>query len=223
MPALVQDEPLNISTGTMAASAFTLGAALVTISLLWVPQEITASTYLIAKPTEQTTASPARLALEAATETTGEAILEIRRRSGLTWEELADLFDVSRRSVHHWASGKAVTAEHDRQIRRTLAVVRQLDQGGAEHTRALLVSPRADGQIVLDLVKSGAFAEALTSSGAAQARPRLSPTQTSEGARRRRRPPPPAELVGALPDRPDSPASGQSRVARVWRAPKAES
>lgn len=223
MPPLVQDEPLNISTGTMTAGVCILGAALVTVSFLWVPQEITASTYLITKPTEQTTASPAHLAVEAATETTGEAILEIRRRSGLTWEELADLFDVSRRSVHHWASGKAVTAEHDRQIRRTLAVVRQLDQGQAEHTRALLVSPRADGRIVLDLVKSGAFAEALASGGVAQPRHRPLPTQTAEGVRRRWRPPAPAELVGALPDRPDSPASGQSRVARVWRTPKAAS
>jgi hypothetical protein len=41
--------------------------------------------------------------------------------------------------------------------------------------------------------------------------------------RRHRRPPAPAELVGALSDRPDSPASGRSRVARVWRVPKAAS
>lgn len=222
MPVLVQDHA-DISTGTVAASTFALGVGLVTIGVLWTPQEITASTYLIVKPIEQTTASPGRLPVETATETTGEAILEIRRRSGLTWEELADLFDVSRRSVHHWASGKALTAEHDRQIRRTLAVVRQLDQGEAEQTRALLVSPRPDGQIVLDLIKSGAFPETLARSGIAQARHRPSRTQISEDVHRRRRPPVPSELVGALADRPDSPASGQSRVARVWRAPKAAS
>src|SRR6185503_7037508 len=38
----------------------------------------------------------------------GPAIMEIRRLSGMTWEQLANLFEVSRRTVHFWASGKAL-------------------------------------------------------------------------------------------------------------------
>ena len=35
----------------------------------------------------------------------GTAIGELRRLSGLTWDQLARLFNVSRRSLHFWASG----------------------------------------------------------------------------------------------------------------------
>ena len=36
----------------------------------------------------------------------GAAIGELRRLSGLTWDQLARLFNLSRRSLHFWASGK---------------------------------------------------------------------------------------------------------------------
>ena len=37
------------------------------------------------------------------------AIAELRRLSGLTWDQLARLFNVSRRALHFWASGKPMT------------------------------------------------------------------------------------------------------------------
>src|SRR2546428_13805112 len=36
----------------------------------------------------------------------GPAIMELRRLSGMTWEQLASLFEVTRRTVHFLASGK---------------------------------------------------------------------------------------------------------------------
>lgn len=39
-------------------------------------------------------------------------IRTIYERSGLTWEQLARLFGVSRRAVHSWASGSRVSARH---------------------------------------------------------------------------------------------------------------
>src|SRR5262245_15054918 len=35
---------------------------------------------------------------------TGSAVMEIRRLSGLTWEQLSALMGVARRSLHFWAS-----------------------------------------------------------------------------------------------------------------------
>ena len=67
----------------------------------------------IVQYSERTAAGPIGQIEHAPAESTAEAVMEIRRRSGLTWEELGDLFDVSRRSVHHWANGKSVTASHD--------------------------------------------------------------------------------------------------------------
>ena len=85
---------------------------------------------------ERTAAGPIGQFEHVPTESTAEAVMEIRRRSGLTWEELGDLFDVSRRSIHHWANGKPVTASHDRMIRRMLAAVRHPRSGRPDrHSR----------------------------------------------------------------------------------------
>jgi hypothetical protein len=132
---------------------------------------------------------------------------------------LADLFDVSRRSVHLWASGKAVTAEHDQHIRRTLAAIRQIDQGEANRTRDFLLTPGADGFLAVDLLKGGAFDEAVARDALAPARIRPSPTELLPEVRHARRPPPPAELVAALNDRPVIPTA--ARMAHTFRAPKA--
>ena len=87
------------------------------------------------------------------TESTAEAIMEIRRRSGLTWQELAELFEVSRRSAHHWANGNPVSAGRERTIRRMLAAIRHLDRGSQVDTRALLLAvDQATGVSTLDLL-----------------------------------------------------------------------
>ncbi len=196
------------------ATAVGLGLVLVVGGLA---PTATASSYETPVPFERTAAGPAGRIDPAPTQTTAEAVLEIRRRSGLTWEELGDLFDVSRRSVHHWASGKPVSAEHDQIIRRTLAVLRRLDRGDAGATRALLLTPDAGGVSMLDLLKAGLFDDALARSAGAPApeRPR---TPLSRAARDARRPPAPGLLLGALQDRPDIPA--KPRRTRVMRAPK---
>ena len=121
----------------------------------------TANTYELPSFFVRTASGPDGQIVPVPSESTGEAVLEIRRRSGLTWEQLGKLFDVSRRSVHHWASGKAVTPEHERMIRRMLASIRRLDQGSQAATRArLLAVDERFGFTVLDLLKEGRFGEA---------------------------------------------------------------
>ena len=151
-------------------------------------------------------------------ESTAEAIMEIRRRSGLTWEELGDLFDVSRRSVHHWANGKPVSARHDRTIRRMLAALRHLDQGSRAGTRALLLSiDPAMGVFALDLLKEGRFDEAMGRVAGVRA-PEPPRTPLSRAARDARQPPAPALLLGAEQERPHIPA--KVRAVRARRIPK---
>ena len=81
-------------------------------------------------------------------------IAGIRRLSGLTWEELAGLFSVSRRTLHYWASGKPIAAANEQRVSRTLATLRRADRGEARLNRAALLaaSPEGDG-IVLDLLR----------------------------------------------------------------------
>jgi len=41
-----------------------------------------------------------------------DALAEIKRRAGLTWQNLADIFGVSRKSVHNWVNGEPVKVVH---------------------------------------------------------------------------------------------------------------
>lgn len=151
-------------------------------------------------------------------ESTAEAIMEIRWRSGLTWQELGDLFDVSRRSVHHWANGKPVSAGHDRTIRRMLAAIRHLDRGSQRDTRALLLAvDQATGGSMFDLLQAERFDEATDRVESLRA-PDTHRIPLSRAAQDARRPPAPALLLGAEQDRPEIPA--RARAVRPRRAPK---
>ena len=131
----------------------------------------------------------------------GEAILEIRRLSGLTWEELASILRVSRRSLHLWASGKPIGAENDHRLQRLLAMLFRIDRGEAARNRALLLEARPDGTRLFDLLVAGRFEEAAGIAGPGQGRSRIARTSLSLVAREARQPRRPAELVGALQNR----------------------
>ena len=59
---------------------------------------------------------------------TRAAVSEFRRLAGLTWEQLARVFGVARRSLHFWASGPPINAGNEEHLRRLLAVLRQADR-----------------------------------------------------------------------------------------------
>ena len=178
----------------------------------------TASTYELPSVFVRTSSGPDGQIVPVPSESTGEAVLEIRRRSGLTWEQLGHLFDVSRRSVHHWASGKPVTPEHERMIRRILVGIRRLDQGNQTATRArLLAVDESFGVTVLDLLKEGRFGEAGGRMDSKRS-PGYRPVPLSRKARDARRPPAPALLLGADQVRPDLPA--KARTVGAVRTPK---
>ncbi|HQN10370.1 MAG TPA: helix-turn-helix domain-containing protein, partial [Thermoanaerobaculia bacterium] len=44
---------------------------------------------------------------------TGSRLYELRRLTGLTWDEIARLFHVSRRSVFLWASGRPMSSDNE--------------------------------------------------------------------------------------------------------------
>lgn len=80
----------------------------------------------------------------------GQAVLEIRRLSGLTWAEMATLLDISRRSLHSWANGASMSVENELHVRRALAVMRVLNTGEAAPVRDLLRAIDRDGTLTLD-------------------------------------------------------------------------
>lgn len=148
----------------------------------------------------------------------GAAIGELRRLSGFTWDQLARLFNVSRRSLHFWASGKPMAPSNEEHLQRLLAVVRKIDRGSASANRAALLGVRQDGSLPFDLLAAGDYDRVLSLLGPGEAR-RVAPPRLSDEARAARAPLPPEELVGALQDR-IHPTSGRLLAAKAVRIPR---
>ena len=153
--------------------------------------------------------------VEIETEATRKAVSELRRISGLTWQQLAGLFGVSRRSVHFWASGKPLNATNHQRLMHVLDVVRGADRGTARSTRAALLDAR-EGTTAFELLADQRFREARVVLG--RGRPRLVPvlTQLSAAAQAARKPLPPDELYDAKSDRVHQ-EPGRARAARTAR------
>ena len=172
----------------------------------------------IAQCAERTATGPIGQIDHVPAESTSESIMEIRRRSGLTWEELGDLFGVNRRSLHYWANGKTVSASHDRTIRRMLAAVRHLDRGNQERTRTVLLTVDENLDVSrFDLLRRGQFDEAV---GSIESVPQLEHQRIplASTAWNERRPQVPVKLLEAEQGRPDIPA--KARAVKPKRIPK---
>lgn len=125
------------------------------------------------------------------------AIAELRRLSGVTWEQFARLFQVSRRAAHFWASGKQMTAENEEHLQRIIATLRLADRGSATANRQALLNASPEGRIPLDSLVERDYDEAirlLTGSGQSGKTP-LSSRSSRVSADRL--PPAPTVLLGA--------------------------
>lgn len=85
----------------------------------------------------------------------GSTIRQVQQRSGLTWGEIASALGVSRRAVHHWASGKRVSDRHVKRIEEFASLVNSHVRSTADLTRGALIALRPDGRSAL-----GVFQEA---------------------------------------------------------------
>ena len=146
------------------------------------------------------------------------SVAELRRLSGLTWEELADLMDVSPRSLHHWVSGKPASAEHQTRLQRLLGTLRRLDRGDSSQNRTLLLTPDHSGRLLLDLLKSEKYEASVALAGQQAAQRVSASTELSAAARASRTPPAPADLVQAKQDRPRG--SHRAVIKKPLRHPK---
>jgi DNA-binding transcriptional regulator YiaG len=187
-----------VLVGCMLAGLGTSTVAAAPLDMVWWSQ----------RAVEQTTAG----AIVPSAPPAGAAISELRRLSGLTWDQLARMFSVSRRSLHFWASGKPMTPSNEEHLQRVLAVLRKIDRGAASANRTALLGVREDGSIPFDLLVNGDYERTLSLLGPGDRR-RVSPPKLSAEARAARAPRPPEELVGALQDR-IHPISGRLLAAK---------
>lgn len=149
---------------------------------------------------------------------TGSAIMEVRRLTGLTWEQLADVLGVARRSLHFWASGKPLNAANEERVARILACLRLISRGNSRETRALLLDPQPDGAIPLDLLARGNYEEVVARLGPGVGTSTKLYSELSREARALRRPVSPESLIGALHDDITKKGPVKTRAVRAARA-----
>jgi hypothetical protein len=99
-----------------------------------------------------------------------DAIFELRRLGGLTWEELARLLSVTRRSLHLWANGGPINSPNEKHVRDLLMAMRELDRGTARENRGLLLAPLRDGGTVSELLQARRFEDAVALAGRGRGR-----------------------------------------------------
>ncbi|MCY7332085.1 MAG: XRE family transcriptional regulator [Pseudanabaena sp. CAN_BIN31] len=152
-------------------------------------------------------------------EATQKALGELRRLSGLTWEQLAKLFNVSRRSLHFWASGQPLSRFNEEQLNRLLGTIQYINRGSASLNRSLLLKPDDNGNPLFDLLVAGKHKEFKQLVGAGNALQKLQFGSLSEDVYSARMPQNPSHLIDAL-QYPIHQEVGQSRPARTARSRK---
>jgi DNA-binding transcriptional regulator YiaG len=166
------------------------------------------------EPTEQTTSGATIVSEDRA----GAVIAELRRTSGLTWDQLARLCGVSRRSLHFWASGSTMTSANEEKLQRVLAEIRQADRGSAAANRAMLLSADTGGALPFDLLATGQYERARDAMGPGRGPARIVLPSLSQAEKDARAPMRPEDLVGALQDR----IHRDNKVIRAARSAKAK-
>ena len=83
-----------------------------------------------------------------------DLVRRLRGQSGLTWEQLAKLFGVSRRAVHLWAAGGRMNAANHEQLARLVSVVDGLPGRTPDQRRAALLTPRETGTSLYDRLRA---------------------------------------------------------------------
>ncbi len=158
---------------------------------------------------------PGAAVARAAGLSTSRAISELRRRSALTWAQLAQLFGVSRQSVLFWVSGRPMNPALERRLMAILEVVRRADSGDTQRNRSRLLDV-SHGRSPFDPLAEEEYQEA----GARLGRGAVSRPATRRAldasARAERRPLPPQDLIGAMNDRVHRDA-GPGRAAPTAR------
>ena len=144
------------------------------------------------------------------------AIAELRRLTGLTWEQLAHLFNVTRRSVHFWASGGKVTGASGAHLKRVLETVRLIDRGSITENRIALLTTRDNGAMLLDQLAAGNYDAVILTLGYGRQRVASTATALSSLAKAMRLPRLPEELVDAYQERVHE-DSGPVRAGRAVR------
>ncbi|WP_457647645.1 hypothetical protein [Profundibacter sp.] len=123
------------------------------------------------------------ITVETVDQSPAKLVQEFKRLSGLTWAQVAGVFEVSARAPFDWASGKPVSAKNHERLGGAVAAIRFIDRGSAEENRNLLLSQAKVGRTYLDLFRAGEFNSAQALAGKGVGRPIFEQKLTADAAK----------------------------------------
>lgn len=156
-------------------------------------------------------ADPSRAASSAA-----DLVAELRRISGLSWQHIARLFNVDRRAVHFWASGRPMSDANAEHLSHLLVLLRQIDRGVPSKMREWLLAPFDDGVTALELLATKRYDQVLISEPGGMA-PKRPPRVSADAAAAKRPLPPQALLQQEFPAKPSAQRLLASKPIKVKR------
>lgn len=87
-------------------------------------------------------------------------LFEIRRLTGFTWEKLANLLNVDRRTLCNWVKGSEIRDSNRSRIAKTLRILRYSDRGSSDDNAKALNFTLTNGATAFEMIKAGRFPEA---------------------------------------------------------------
>jgi hypothetical protein len=128
------------------------------LHLFWIQAAVRATTAFSVVPRRElvllidpSATSGAHVWIEPATQTAREVLNEIKGASGLTWDQVARIMGVSRRSVHMWLNAKPMASENEERVHRVRQIIGQLGRRSQLETRSRLLDT-SDGDSVFRLL-----------------------------------------------------------------------
>jgi DNA-binding transcriptional regulator YiaG len=150
---------MNISIGITQGTGTgnigrVIGSALVIASMLGTP--VTSNAYPSRVAVNRTSAAPNNAGLSTSSSdnpsSTARGILAIRQIANLTWDETAQIFGVSRRTVHLWANGRHPSGDQERKLNRILGILGSQQNLGPSLLRERLMASAQPGTLFFDLL-----------------------------------------------------------------------
>jgi len=87
---------------------------------------------------------------------------ELKSISGLTWDQIARILNVTRRSIHFWIKGGVIAAGNQERLSRLLLTLRSIAFNSPSETRSFLLHPTEDGVLPLDNLRYGLDEEVIS-------------------------------------------------------------
>jgi len=144
-------------------------------------------------------------------------VAELRRRSGFTWQQIAQVMGVERRTLHFWEAGHGMRPVHEERLQRVLQVIRKADRGSSGATREFLLDA-SRGPMLKDLLAEDRLDLALARvAGLTVPRREPRPAPLSSEVRAARRNLPLAERLDLRDDPVTLPPVGPAKPGRVTR------